>query len=250
MCSEMSLDALLAELQRREIVLQMDGPKLIAIDPYQRLSPALKASIQTQRDALMATLKPVSAALRALQSEIDNAMVGKDLDSTIEAVDSAFVQGKITQEEAEALAQAATEKSRQIPASVEEMPLAEFASSGLVKKVKSKQLGETVIWAADNAQVPPETDQVVYQASELKELAGMSPEQLRKIHMLKKTRDWEVVNFDDGDEFQKIPAEQLLDPQTFGPGKICWACKKNNWRDNGGRLVCAICHPQPDYIQC
>ena len=205
MSSEMSLDALLAELQRREIVLQMDGPKLIAIDPYQRLSPALKASIQTQRDALMATLKPVSAALRALQSEIDNAMVGKDLDSTIEAVDSAFVQGEITQEEAEALAQAATEKSRQIPASIEEMPLAEFASSGLVKKVKSKQLGETVIWAADNAQVPPETDQVVYQASELKELAGMSPEQLRKIHMLKKTRDWEVVNLEDGDWFQQNP---------------------------------------------
>ena len=199
---------------------------------------------------LVAALKPVSATLRALHSEIGNAMVGKDLDSAIEAVNSAFVQGEITQEEAEALAQAATEKSRQIPASVEEMPLEDFASSGLVKEVKSKVLGETVIWAADNAQVPPETDQVIYRASELKELAGISPEQLRKIHMLKKTRDWEVVNFDDGEEFQKIPAEQLLDPQTFGPGKICWACKKNNWRDNGGWLVCAICHPQPDYIQC
>ena len=49
MNSEMSLDALHMELERRDIVLQMDGPKLIAIDPYQRLSPALKASIQTQR---------------------------------------------------------------------------------------------------------------------------------------------------------------------------------------------------------
>ena len=153
----------------------------------------------------MATLKPVSAALRALQSEIDKAMVGKDLDSTIEAVNSAFVQGKITQEEAEALAQAATEKSRQIPASVEEMSLEDFASSGLVKKVKSKLLGETVIWAADNAQVPPETDQVIYRASELKELVGVPPEQLRKIHMLKKTRDWEVVNLEDGDWFQQNP---------------------------------------------
>ena len=205
MSSEMSLDALHMELERRDIVLQVDGPKLIAIDPYQRLSPALKASIQTQRDALMATLKPVSAALRALQSKIDNAMVGTDLDSTIEAVDSAFVQGKITQEEAEALAQAATEKSRQIPASVEEMPLEDFASTGLVKEVKSKLLGETVIWAADNAQAPPETDQVIYRASELKELACMSPEQLRKIHMLKKTRDWEVVNLEDGDWFQQNP---------------------------------------------
>ena len=50
MNSEMTLDALHMELQRREIVLQMDGPKLIAIDPYQRLSPALKASIRAQRD--------------------------------------------------------------------------------------------------------------------------------------------------------------------------------------------------------
>ena len=203
MNSEMSLEALLAELQRREIVLQMDGPKLIAIDPYQRLSPALKASIQTQRDALMATLKPVSAALIVLQGEIDNAMVGTDLDSAIEAVDSAFVTSEINQEEAEALAQAATEKSRQIPASIEEMSTAEFASSGLVKEVKSKVLGETVIWAADNAQVPPETDQVIYRASELKELVGVPPEQLRKIHILKKIQDWEVVNLEDGDWFKQ-----------------------------------------------
>ena len=46
MCSKMPLDALRAELQRREIVLQIDGPKLIAIDAYQRLSPALEASIR------------------------------------------------------------------------------------------------------------------------------------------------------------------------------------------------------------
>ena len=203
MSSEMPLDALQTELQRREIVLQMDGPKLIAIDPYQRLSPALEASIRAHRDALMATLKPVSAALIVLQGEIDNAMVGTDLDSAIEAVDSAFVTSEINQEEAEALAQAATEKSRQIPASVEEMPLEDFASSGLVKEVKSKVLGETVIWAADNAQVPPETDQVIYRASELKELVGVPPEQLRKIHMLKKTRDWEVVNLEDGDWFKQ-----------------------------------------------
>ena len=148
---------------------------------------------------------PKSQTTHKLGATIQQAREWKDLEKVLSQVQILFKDGQITQEEAEALAQAATEKSRQIPASIEEMPLEDFASSGLVKKVKSKVLGETVIWAADNAQAPPETDQVIYRASELKELAGMSPEQLRKIHMLKKTRDWEVVNLEDGDWFQQNP---------------------------------------------
>ena len=46
MNSEMPLDVLHSELQRRDITLQMDGSKLIAVDPFHRLSPALDASIE------------------------------------------------------------------------------------------------------------------------------------------------------------------------------------------------------------
>ena len=193
MSSEMSLEALYTEFQRREIVLQMDGSKLVALDPYQRLSPALDEAIRTCRDELVAALKPVSAALGPLQETVDKALVGTDLGPVMEATDLAFLRGDITDEEAEELAQAATEKSLQIPACVEEMPLADFATSGLTRKVESRVLGETVLWAADNAQVDPGTNLAVYRARELKELVGMLPEQLRRIHVLKKTQDWEVI---------------------------------------------------------
>ena len=245
MNSEMALDVLHSELQRRDIVLQMDGPKLIAVDPFHRLSPALNASIRAHRDELVSELNPVSAALRPLQEAVDNALVGTDLDPVMEATDLAFLRGDITQEEAEALAQAAIEKSRQIPASIEEMSLADFATSGLVRKVRSKVLGETVLYAADNAQVDPGIDLVVYRASELKELDGMPVEQLRRIHILKKTREWEVVSPEDSEKHQIVPADQLLDPQPFGPGKICWICGGRDWWDKAGRLVCAKCHPAP-----
>ena len=245
MNSEMALDVLQAELQRRDIVLQMDGSKLIAVDPFHRLSPALDASIRAHRDELISALNPISAALRPLQAAVDTALVGTDLDPVMEATDLAFLRGDITQEEAEALAQAAIEKSRQIPASIEEMSLADFATSGLVRKVRSKVLGETVLYAADNAQVDPGIDLVVYRASELKELDGMPVEQLRRIHILKKTQDWEVIPPADSDKHQVDPADQLLAPHDFGPGKICWACGGQDWWDKAGRVVCTRCHPRP-----
>ena len=99
-------------------------------------------------------------------------MVGTGLDSVMEDIEAAYRRGDIAQEEAEALAQAAIEKSWQIPACIEDMPLADFAASGLIRKVKSKALGETVLWAADNAEVDLGTDLVVYRACELKELIG------------------------------------------------------------------------------
>jgi hypothetical protein len=239
------LKALHAELQRREIVLQMDGPKLIAVDPLHRLSPALDETIRTYRDELVAVLNPVSAALGPLQEAVDKARVGTDLDPVMEATDLAFQRGEITQEEAKALAPAATEKSRQIPASVEEMSLADFATSGLIRKAESKVLGETVLWAADNAEVDPEMDLVAYRAYELKELDGMPPEQLRCIHVFKKTREWEVILPEDSEKYQMVPADQLLDSHAFGSGKTCWACGGQDWWDKAGRPICAKCHPYP-----
>jgi len=41
----MELDRLHTELKRRKITLIMDGSKLVAMDPHERLSPALDAAI-------------------------------------------------------------------------------------------------------------------------------------------------------------------------------------------------------------
>ena len=84
----------------------------------------------------------------------------------------------------EELAKAVTEESLQRFSSIQEMSLDDFATSGLVRKVKSNVLDKTVIFAADNAQVPLKKDRV-----EFKKLVGMPPEQPRSLHTLKKIRD-------------------------------------------------------------
>ena len=60
-----------------------------------------------------------------------------------------------------------------------------------VHRVRSRVLGEDVLWAADDAEVP-DTDLVVYRASELAALDGLDPDALRKIHDVKKELDGEV----------------------------------------------------------
>ena len=50
-----------------------------------------------------------------------------------------------------------------------------------------------MLWAADNAQVPAETAQVVYTASELRDLVGLTPDRLRAIHAVKKALDCELM---------------------------------------------------------
>jgi len=125
---------------------------------------------------------------------VEEAAVGTDLEKTMENVDAAYQRGEITQEEAEEVARAAMERAREIPATVEKMSLSDFAVSGLVRKVASETLGETVVWAADNAEVDPETDWVVYRVAELRELVGGDTDHLRRIHVVKKHLDGELVD--------------------------------------------------------
>ena len=67
------------------------------------------------------------------------------------------------------------------------MQLSEFAGAGKVVEVRSAVLGETVVFASDNAILDPGERRPVYRAAELRELAGLSPEDLRQIHRVKRT---------------------------------------------------------------
>ena len=55
-------------------------------------------------------------------------------------------------------------------------------------------LDEVVLWAADNARIPPENTKVVYRATELKEVVGMPAAQLQRLHLVKKDLDGEVLS--------------------------------------------------------
>ena len=72
----MELSKLHFELKRRKIALEMDGPKLIANDPYDRLSPALGAAIRTYREELVSELRPASEALGAVEDIMEERDIG------------------------------------------------------------------------------------------------------------------------------------------------------------------------------
>jgi len=183
-----------SELARRQIPLQREGDKLIAVDPHHRLSPALDGAIRQHRTALVAALEPVSAAVAPLRVAMAQVPVATELEPLLDQVQAAYEQGALTQEEAEGLALAARDRARLIPATIEEMPLSLFAGSGLVLQVRSRVLDEVVLWAADNAQLPAENTKVVYRATELKEVVGMPAAQLQRLHLVKKDLDGEVLS--------------------------------------------------------
>ena len=88
---------------------------------------------------------------------------------------------------AEALPGGVTEAHRSLlAADVVAMPLSEFARARLVVTVRSAVLDEVVVFASDNAAVDPGEQRVVYRAAELRELLGLSANELRAVHRTKK----------------------------------------------------------------
>jgi hypothetical protein len=68
---------------------------------------------------------------------------------------------------------------------VAEMSLEDFAHAGLVVKVKSRLLGEEVLFVSDNVRDLDESGPVVYRAAELRLLEGKTPEDVKRLHRMK-----------------------------------------------------------------
>ena len=131
------------------------------------------------------------------------------------------------------------EEERPQASRILEMRMSEFAVSGLVQEVKSGVLGEHILWVADNAEVPPGNTLVVYRADELKQLVGLTPDEVRHLHAVKKELDGELLDVDDDEGDRIILAKDLLAHNNT----TCHACGQDNWWDNKGRPICAVCHP-------
>ena len=140
-------------------------------------------------------------------------------------------------EQAESLAVLATERSQQLR-------LSDLFREQLVCRVHSRVLGEDVLFAADGADVPEDTDLVVYRGSELQGLVGRSPEQLCAVHAIKCDPEWEVVEAPPEDEERIWPGELLPDTSA---GDLHHACGQRRWWTKpGGQRECAVCHPDPN----
>jgi len=180
-----------------------------------------------------------------IQAAIVGARSWPDLSRLCEQIDAAYRAGDIDLEKADELTNRVRERSREVPenedAALLEMPLSQFAQSGICREIHSKVLDERVIFAADNAEVPEDTPLIVYRAAEMREINGASPEMLRAAHQVKKAFDGEIVA--DEDE-TRIPSSDLLEnPRDTN---TCAACGQSRWwTKKCGQRMCAVCHPGP-----
>ena len=61
-------------------------------------------------------------------------------------------------------------------------PLSDLLSRHPVVRVRSRLLGEVVVWVADNAEAPEDTGEIVYTETELRLVAGRPPAESRTGH--------------------------------------------------------------------
>jgi hypothetical protein len=159
----------------------------------------------------MALLSGGGTEFPELLYAVKRAVVVTDLEDLFTKADAAYAAATITVEELESLVALATERACDVPYSIEDMPLSQFAGSGLVRKIHSRVLDEVVLFAADNAEICVANSLVVYRAKELRKLVGMPPDQLRAVHAVKKVLDGEVI---EASADLEIPIEALLKSRT------------------------------------
>ena len=109
----------------------------------------------------------------------------------------AYDSGDVTCEEVESLAGYAAGRSLEVPEHAESEHLSELLARQPIVRVRSRLLGEVVVWVADAAEVPEGTADVVYREAELGRLVGRSPAEVRAIQATKRALDGALEDDDE-----------------------------------------------------
>ena len=153
---------------------------------------------QVQIQEQVAEERPASTAPAAdeFHQVVQQAKSWEDRGAILDRVQAAFDAGHIDQEVAEDLALQTANQSRQLPErgpAAGELRLCDLFKENPIRWVRSRVLGETVIFAADGVELPADLEGVVYRESELRQMPGRPPEQVRAIHATKKAFDGELI---------------------------------------------------------
>jgi hypothetical protein len=124
---------------------------------------------------------------------IAEATTWNDLYIVLADVDASCVNGVISHNDVKALARHAVNRSHEVPEHAEDELLSDLLAREPVVRVRSRLLGEVVVWVADGVEVPKGTGKVVYQEFELRRLVGRTPALVRAIHETKRAFDGELV---------------------------------------------------------
>ena len=134
-----------------------------------------------------------------LRQQIERARDWSDLEGVVEDAEEAYRRNELVGETVEQLGYSVQKKAREIPAHIDELRLSDLLKKALVRRIKSRLLGEMVLVIGDNVPVPPEAHGVIYRASELAQLMPKGPEVLKRIHAVKKTFDGDLI--EEGEDY-------------------------------------------------
>jgi hypothetical protein len=183
---------LLDSLQERGITLEAEGDRLRLRGPADLLTPELRQKLAVHKTEILAHLRR-QQSVEALESRIRFARSEGALEAALERVQGAFAAGRLTAEETERLATLAAQEAGCLPEEAEEERLGDLLARRPMVRLRSRLLGEVVLLAADDAQVPADGALVVYRASELRHLVGRTPAQVQALHVVKVALDGQVV---------------------------------------------------------
>jgi len=233
---------LLDELQRQGITLAADGHRLRCRGPVRLLTPELRRRLVTHKPALLAYLQQRPGA--DLEPVLQAAASWSDLEAVLEEAQRQYEASNLPQEDVERLAVLVHYHSHHLPAPGEEERLSHLLHKTPTCRMRSGLLGEDILLAADDAEIPPDNTLVVYRESELRRVVGRPPEQLRRIHVARKMLDGELLK--PGRQGTTIHGEDLWADASGDEDEACGCCGGRRWWDKAGQRVCATCHPRPE----
>ena len=178
------LMALLPDLHRSGINVSMADDQLVLDGPRGALTPDLRARL--------VALKPELLIYLRLEPALMTAEDWRDLEVILDDAQMAYEDGLLTADAVERLAALARQQALALPEDAAELRLAEWLQEKPLRRVYSRVLGEAVLFAADDADLPAGNALVVFRASELCHLAGRSPEHVQSIHATKKASRGEL----------------------------------------------------------
>jgi len=171
-------------LRKRGVDIAVEGDQL-------RIRASASAMTDESRHKLK-THKPELLIYLRCESQIQAADDWRDLEVILDDAQMAYEDGLLTADAVERLAALARQQALALPEDAAELRLAEWLQEKPLRRVYSRVLGEAVLFAADDADLPAGNALVVFRASELCHLAGRSPEHVQSIHATKKASRGEL----------------------------------------------------------
>ena len=195
----LTVSALVDELARRNIQVSADGERLHLDGPAGSLTPELRERLREHKAGLLTHLRnpdaderPVNLAVE-LEQAIRQAQSWRELETALERTQTAYKAGDLDTEAVERLATQAAQEAQAMPEQTDDLRLSHLFDEAPIRRVHSKILNEVVVFAADGVELPADLEGVVYRASELRQMPGRSPEQVRAIHQVKREFDGELI---------------------------------------------------------